>query len=69
MSPYGAQNSKIYGFRSITWAGLNQIKPNLDMLLSAIKGRLSSILNDIYFGFPELCPFMKYKIVKFRVMP
>ena len=46
---------------------LNQIKPNLDMLLGTTKGRLSSILTDFTFVFVELCPFMEYEIVKFMV--
>ena len=33
---------------------------NLDMLLGSTKGRLSSILTDIAYGVPELCPFMKH---------
>ena len=40
---------------------------NLDMLLGTTKGRSSSFLTDFTFDVPELCPFMKYEIIKFLV--
>jgi hypothetical protein len=46
---------------------LNQVKWNLDMLLWSTKGKISTILTDFTFDVPELCPFMKYEIVKFRL--
>ena len=69
MSLYQIRNCKIYGFRSITWVWLNQIKRNLDMLLWSTKCKISTILTDFTFDVPELCPFMKYEIVKVMVMP
>jgi hypothetical protein len=41
---------------------------NLDMLLGTTKSRLSSVFTDFTFDVPKLCPFMKYQIVKKKIM-
>ena len=54
-----------FPFNNLSLTQPNQT--NLDMLFYPSKGRLSSILTDFTFHVPELCPFVKYEVVKFMV--